>query len=277
MGNQKQKWTPEEEEALLAGVAKYGTGKWKNIIKDPDFAHTLCNRSNIDLKDKWRNLSVSSGSSKEKSRAHKTKSIVASENLIIQNSDIAASIPLNASSCASMNDPSNCTQDGKSASPYKEMIFEALSTMKDVNESDVGAIHNFSEKRHGTPLSPNFKRSLSSRSRKLVVQEKPEKVENGYKIRKEIPMGRNTPSPKQKNIRSQRSLDSRLITCTESQDDVADAAFKVAEAENKSFLAAEAVGEAEQLSRIAEDSECMLQLMNEIYKQCSRGELVHLA
>ena len=50
MGNQKQKWTTEEEEALLAGVAKYGPGRWKNIIKDPEFALSLSNRSNIDLK-----------------------------------------------------------------------------------------------------------------------------------------------------------------------------------------------------------------------------------
>ncbi|CAL5439482.1 unnamed protein product [Camellia sinensis] len=50
MGNQKQKWTTEEEEALRAGVAKHGTGKWKNILKDPDFALSLSQRSNIDLK-----------------------------------------------------------------------------------------------------------------------------------------------------------------------------------------------------------------------------------
>lgn len=50
MGNQKQKWTAEEEEALLAGIAKHGPGKWKNILKDPDFAPFLTHRSNIDLK-----------------------------------------------------------------------------------------------------------------------------------------------------------------------------------------------------------------------------------
>ena len=50
MGNHKLKWTEEEEEALLAGVQKHGPGKWKNIIKDPEFADSLCNRSNIDLK-----------------------------------------------------------------------------------------------------------------------------------------------------------------------------------------------------------------------------------
>ena len=50
MGNPKQKWTSEEEEALRAGVAKHGTGKWKNILRDPEFAPSLTQRSNIDLK-----------------------------------------------------------------------------------------------------------------------------------------------------------------------------------------------------------------------------------
>lgn len=50
MGNQKQKWTSEEEGALLAGVAKHGAGKWKNILKDPEFSPSLILRSNIDLK-----------------------------------------------------------------------------------------------------------------------------------------------------------------------------------------------------------------------------------
>ena len=50
MGNPKQKWTSEEEEALRAGVKKHGTGKWKNIQRDPEFSHLLFSRSNIDLK-----------------------------------------------------------------------------------------------------------------------------------------------------------------------------------------------------------------------------------
>ncbi|GJW91511.1 telomere repeat-binding factor 4-like protein [Tanacetum coccineum] len=50
MGNPKQKWTAEEEDALRAGVAKHGTGKWKNIQKDPEFNPHLYSRSNIDLK-----------------------------------------------------------------------------------------------------------------------------------------------------------------------------------------------------------------------------------
>jgi hypothetical protein len=50
MGNPKQKWTSEEEEALRAGVAKHGTGKWKDIQRDPEFNPFLSSRSNIDLK-----------------------------------------------------------------------------------------------------------------------------------------------------------------------------------------------------------------------------------
>jgi len=70
MGAPKQRWTPEEEAALKAGVAKHGPGKWRTILRDPDFSTLLRLRSNVDLKDKWRNLSVTAGGygSREKAR-----------------------------------------------------------------------------------------------------------------------------------------------------------------------------------------------------------------
>ncbi|CAO2190867.1 unnamed protein product [Urochloa humidicola] len=70
MGAPKQRWTPEEEAALKAGVAKHGPGKWRTILRDPDFSVVLRLRSNVDLKDKWRNLSVTAGGygSREKAR-----------------------------------------------------------------------------------------------------------------------------------------------------------------------------------------------------------------
>ncbi|CAH1422811.1 unnamed protein product [Lactuca virosa] len=49
-------WTLEEEKALRAGVDKYGTGKWMKILTDEDLAPCLIARTNINLKDKWRNL-----------------------------------------------------------------------------------------------------------------------------------------------------------------------------------------------------------------------------
>lgn len=50
MGNQKQKWTVEEEKALVAGVDKHGPGKWRNILNDKEFGPLLTLRSNVDLK-----------------------------------------------------------------------------------------------------------------------------------------------------------------------------------------------------------------------------------
>lgn len=58
MGGSKQKWTVEEEFALRQGVTKYGKGKWRAMQKDPELGPILANRSNIDLKDKWRNLNI---------------------------------------------------------------------------------------------------------------------------------------------------------------------------------------------------------------------------
>ncbi|KAJ0249916.1 SANT/Myb domain-containing protein [Hirschfeldia incana] len=55
---QRRKWSAEEEEAFLAGVRKYGPGKWSYIINDPEFRAQLSTRSNIDLKDKWRNMMI---------------------------------------------------------------------------------------------------------------------------------------------------------------------------------------------------------------------------
>merc|ERR1712216_432547 len=50
-------WTEPEKVALTAGVAKYGPGQWKKILDDPAFGPKLTNRSNVDLKDKWRGAS----------------------------------------------------------------------------------------------------------------------------------------------------------------------------------------------------------------------------
>ncbi|KAK9281816.1 hypothetical protein L1049_004722 [Liquidambar formosana] len=274
MGNQKQKWTAEEEEALLAGVAKHGPGKWKNILRDPDFAPFLTHRSNIDLKDKWRNLSVNNTAqgSKEKSRVPKVKT-TATPLANAQKAATATSLIPDASTDAVMDGPLNSLQDGKNAPRYNVMIFEALSAIKDTNGSDISAIVSFIEQRHEVPQ--NFRRLLSSKLRRLVSQGKLEKVQNCFKIRKDTLFETKTPTPKQE-FRSRQSLNTGLINSGDTVEEAAiTAAYMVADAENRSFVAAEAVKEAERVSKMAEGTDSFLQLAKEIYEQCNTKNTLH--
>ncbi|GLT61252.1 hypothetical protein SLA2020_339740 [Shorea laevis] len=262
MGNPKQKWTSEEEEALRAGVAKHGTGKWKDIQRDPEFNPFLSSRSNIDLKDKWRNLSVSANGQgpREKSRTPKTKlnqEAPATPSSIAQ-TPTAAPVAHDAVADPNMDDSSKTLMDGKNASRYNAMIFEALSTSKEPNGLDTGKIVSFIEQRHEVPQ--NFRRLLSTRLRRLLGQDKLEKVQNCYRMKNDAPSG--TPTTK----------------AGDTVEEAAEAAaYKIAEAENKSVVAAEAVKEAERISEMAEDTDSLLQLAKEIFEKCSRGEIVIMA
>ena len=47
------RWTRDEELRLIRGVSRYGEGNWREIQRHCGFTRT---RTNIDLKDKFRNL-----------------------------------------------------------------------------------------------------------------------------------------------------------------------------------------------------------------------------
>ena len=281
MGNQKQKWTQDEEDALIAGVEKHGPGKWKNILKDPQFAPFLTSRSNIDLKDKWRNLSVSNGAqgSKEKSRVPKLKALPAPPAPTATPQNAAPALQ-NAASDVTPPDASQNDQDAKNPPRYNALIFEALSALKDSNGSDMNAIIKFMEQKN-LQVNQNFRRALSTKLRRLVSQGKLEKVQNGYKVKKEASSGTKSPSPKPKDVRppqpQQQSPASVLMTNDTIKEAADTAAYRVADAESKSYLAAEAVKEAEKISLLVEHSDSMLQLAKDIYEQCSRGEIILLA
>ncbi|KAJ0515635.1 putative transcription factor MYB-HB-like family [Helianthus annuus] len=286
MGNPKQKWTAEEEEALRAGVAKHGTGKWKNIQRDPEFNPFLYSRSNIDLKDKWRNMSVSANGQgpREKSRTPKPKSNIDSPATPSPMSQApgpsALAVVDPVSTDVHMDDASKCLLDGKTASSYDAMIYEALSTLRDPNGSDISAMVSFIEKRH--EVHPNFRRQLSARLRRLVSQEKLEKLLN-MNCPERLPTSKggsewnqgSDSKPKEIRPRLSGPINSHLGETLE--EAAVAAAYKVAEAENKSFVAAEAVKEAERVSKMAEEAEAFLQLAKEIYEKCSRGEVVMVA
>ena len=61
-------WSSSEVEALVAGVLVHGEGAWRMILDDLRFAGVLRNRTNADLKDKWRVVCKRSKSSTSSSR-----------------------------------------------------------------------------------------------------------------------------------------------------------------------------------------------------------------
>ncbi|KAL5728709.1 hypothetical protein ACHQM5_001759 [Ranunculus cassubicifolius] len=283
MGAPKQKWTSEEEEALRAGVAKHGTGKWKNIQKDPEFHDCLANRSNIDLKDKWRNMSVSASGqgSREKCKTPKLKALLPPPP---SNSVTASPLPL-AVQDASANpdaimDSSKSPVDGKNTPRYNSMIIDALESMKDPNGSDASSILGFIEQKHDVPQT--FKRSLGSKLRRLLNQNKIEKVQNGYKVKNEgASLGKkaSTSVQMQKDEQNQSQVQTSVVKTllSEIEEAAKTAAYRLADAENKAFMASEAVKEAERFATLAENSDSVLQLAKEIFERCSRGEIVLMA
>ncbi|KAK6125052.1 hypothetical protein DH2020_041230 [Rehmannia glutinosa] len=259
MGNQKQKWTVEEEEALKAGVAKHGIGKWKNILVDSEFAPKLSNRSNVDLKDKWRNMGVNGQGCRDNSTTPKAKATAS--NGVTPKTQNNSSV---FRSKEKANDhPPQRSQDAKNVLKYNAMILEAISSLKDPSGSDIGAIAGFLEQKYEVPQ--NFRRQLSSKLRRLVLQGKLEKVLQCYKI-KDAAIGTRTPSPKQKDVRPKPLQQSSLTISVETVEDAAKTAARwIAEAEYKAFVMAEALKESERVSQMAEDADAMLTLYKEFY------------
>ncbi|KAL0380550.1 UNVERIFIED_CONTAM: Telomere repeat-binding factor 4 [Sesamum angustifolium] len=267
MGNQKLKWTTEEEAALMAGVAKHGPGKWKNILVDSEFAHKLASRSNVDLKDKWRNMGANyEQGSGDNAMTPKGKATAASA-VRTQTSSSAFVSKDNVNEKLSQG-----PQTAKCVQKYNAMILEALSSIKDRNGSDFGAIMRFIETylcQKKYKVQQSFRRLLSSKLRRLVLQGTLEKVQKRYKIRLAA-TGTKTPTQKTKGVNSTPLQKSRLTISAETVEDAAKtAADKIAEAENKSFVAAEAVKESERVSRMAEDADALLMHLKEVLEQCS--------
>lgn len=84
-----------------------------------------------------------------------------------------------------------------------------------------------------------------------------------------------TTSPKQKGMKLKQSQNAGHTTCDAVEEASMTAAYLIAEAENKSFVAAEAVKEAERVSKMAEDTDSLLQLAKEIFETCNVFPTLH--
>ncbi|KAI5082472.1 hypothetical protein GOP47_0002215 [Adiantum capillus-veneris] len=194
MGNPKQKWTPEEEAALRAGVDKHGAGKWRTIQKDPEFQTVLNHRSNVDLKDKWRNMNVglSGHGSREKlpkshSKLKGSEECMSPVPMGVLSGDVSAEDTHgNADTLVS----SDSSKDRKLLDHrYTELVINAINELKDPNGCGTTAIASYVEAHH--PVPSNFRRLLSSKLRDMVSQGNLLKVKQNYKINTIDPLFRN--------------------------------------------------------------------------------------
>jgi myb proto-oncogene protein len=155
MGAPKQRWTPEEEAALKAGVAKHGPGKWRTILRDPDFSVLLRLRSNVDLKDKWRNLSVTAGGygSREKARMALKKGRRVVPKLTAEPMDVDVNgldnvqdVVIDAEPLAMSVEPLALEESPeKSVARLDDLILEAIKKLKEPSGSNKAAIAAYIE------------------------------------------------------------------------------------------------------------------------------------
>ncbi|KAJ0010696.1 hypothetical protein Pint_33666 [Pistacia integerrima] len=183
MGAPKQKWTQEEEAALKAGVIKHGAGKWRTILKDPEFSGVLYLRSNVDLKDKWRNMSVMTNGwgSREKSRlaikrtAHAPKleenSLSLAANAALSDEEEILDVkPVTVSGV-----PQIAAAPKRSIVRLDNLIMEAITTLKEPGGSNKTSIAAYIEEQYWAP--PDFKRLLSAKLKYLAATGKLIKID----------------------------------------------------------------------------------------------------
>ncbi|XP_016501292.1 telomere repeat-binding factor 1-like [Nicotiana tabacum] len=269
MGAPKQKWTPEEEAALKAGVRKHGPGKWRTILKDPEFSGVLCLRSNVDLKDKWRNMSVMANGwgSREKARLalkrmnqtrkQDEKSLAVTIEAQSDEEIVEARLAITSSGSPQIGGSK------RSIIRLDNLIMEAISNLKEPGGSNKTTIATYIEDQYWAP--PNFKRLLSAKLKYLTATGRLIKVKRKYRIapmsalsdRRRMPsipllesgqMISNRVDMNMRTTKAQVDLELAMMRSMTLQEAAAAAAQAVAEAEA-------AIEEAEEAARVAEAAE----------------------
>ncbi|KAJ1399648.1 Winged helix-like DNA-binding domain superfamily [Sesbania bispinosa] len=276
MGAPKQKWTAEEEAALKAGVVKHGAGKWRTILTDPEFSAILRMRSNVDLKDKWRNINVTAiWGSRQKAKLALKRNLPAPKvdnnhlalSTVVRREEVHDTKPL-AITGGTLQSPNSKEQ----ISRFKRFqlgdnhILEAVVSMKEPKGSDRAAIASYIEEKYRCP--PNLRKLLSAKLKHMVESGKIIKEKHKYRITPSSTVtekrrcsslihveGRPKDSPEAEksddvNILSKSQIDAELSKAKgmTAQEAAAAAAKAVAEAEV-------AIAQAEAAAREAEAAE----------------------
>ncbi|KAH0733446.1 hypothetical protein KY289_004634 [Solanum tuberosum] len=186
MGAPKQKWTPDEETALKAGVRKHGPGKWRTILKDPEFSGLLYSRSNVDLKDKWRNMSVMANGCGSREKARLTLKRM---NQARKQDERSLSVSTEAKSDEEMTEARLATTSSdspqirgskRSIIRLDNLIMEAISNLKEPGGSNKTTIATYIEDQYWAPT--NFKRLLSAKLKYLTATGRLIKMKRKYRI-----------------------------------------------------------------------------------------------
>ncbi|XP_039068602.1 telomere repeat-binding factor 1-like isoform X1 [Hibiscus syriacus] len=185
MGAPKQKWTPEEEAALKAGVIKHGAGKWRTILKDPEFSSVLYLRSNVDLKDKWRNMSVMANGwgyrDKARLAVKRTSSFNKQENAMELTAAPSDEEIMDARLITAPNTTLQIPPSTKrSIVKLDNLIMEAITSLKETGGSNKTNIAAYIEEQYWAP--PDFKRLLSAKLKYLTASGRLIKVKRRYRI-----------------------------------------------------------------------------------------------
>ncbi|GLT98118.1 hypothetical protein SLE2022_156380 [Rubroshorea leprosula] len=197
MGAPKQKWTQEEEAALKAGVIKHGAGKWRTILKDPEFSSVLYLRSNVDLKDKWRNMSVMANGwgSRDKARlavkrtltVPKQEDTTMGQSSRIPSDEEFADVKALAASSSAQPIP---IVPKRSIVRLDNLIIEAITSLKEPGGSNKTTIAAYIEDKYWAPT--DFKRILSAKLKYLTTCGKLIKVKRKYRIAPVLPYPQRT-------------------------------------------------------------------------------------
>lgn len=100
-------------------------------------------------------------------------------------------------------------------------------------------------------------------------------VHNCYRSKSDAASGTKAPTPKPKEIRPRQPQPSSYLPDTV-EDAAKNAAYKVAVADNKESVAAEAGKESDRINKMAEDAETLLKAAEDIFDRCKNNLAVCL-
>ncbi|KAL2551660.1 Telomere repeat-binding factor 1 [Forsythia ovata] len=183
MGAPKQRWTAVEEAAFKAGIAKYGLGKWSTILKDPEFNTVLQSRSNVDLKDKWRNMNSMANALGPRYRARlpcKSNQLTSRDDGNALALGTVAENDSEAPPPAVHNETPEDAGSRTQISRLDDLILEAITKLKEPRGSSRNAIAQYMEDRQLAP--PDVERKLAANLKILTEAGRLVKVKHQYRI-----------------------------------------------------------------------------------------------